>query len=870
MATAGKKTPLMEQYDRIKAKHVGAILLFRMGDFYETFGEDAVRVADLLGITLTKRGNGDAKDVPLAGFPHHALDAYLPRLVRAGHRVAICEQLEEPSPGKKIVDRGVVEIVSPGVALHDPLLEPKVSNYLATLVREGGEVGIALLEATTGRFLAGTVPVAIYEDVLSAYPIREVIIARADKNRFNFGDRSLSIQVVDDWIFQLAYAQERLTQHFETFSLEGFGLAKQPLSVIAAGAAFHYLNEAQGGRTHQLHGIQPLDYGETMLLDEATKRNLEISDSIQRGDQEGTLVAVLDKTVTPGGARLLRDRLMRPLKSLPQISSRLGRVEALFEDDIARHAIRDTLATCSDLHRIAARIRTERATPRDLWSLHDTCLAAPDIIAALEASGQVVLSTLAGEIPQNQVLISLIADKLDPDADRLGKEGPIIKKGSDERLDYLRGLIGNAKSWLSAYQAKEATETGISSLKVSYNRVFGYYIEVTNTHRQRVPAHYVRKQTLANSERYITDDLKRVEEEILGADAEIEQLERQLFASLIASLLPNLDAVLVLANILDDLDVSCSLAQCAVTYNYVKPHLVDEATLEIIEGRHPVVERMLPVDEPFIANDVSVSRRSDTIMIITGPNMAGKSVILRQTGLIVLLAQIGSFVPATKATIGIVDRIFTRVGASDNLAAGESTFLVEMHETARILHAATSQSLVLLDEVGRGTATYDGLAIARALVEFLHNEDRLRPRTLFATHYHELNVLEKELPFVVNYRVEAKEYRNKLVFLRKLVRGSGDHSLGIAVARMAGLPDSLIRNAKKYLQTYMSQATAGHGNQHQIPIFDQQPEALTEAVDDVDELRQRLRQVDVDDITPREALTLLYEFHRLSQDKPLH
>jgi DNA mismatch repair protein MutS len=375
---------------------------------------------------------------------------------------------------------------------------------------------------------------------------------------------------------------------------------------------------------------------------------------------------------------------------------------------------------------------------------------------------------------------------------------------------------------------------------------------------------------LANSERYITDDLKRVEEEILGADAEIEQLERQLFASLIASLLPNLDAVLVLANILDDLDVSCSLAQCAVTYNYVKPHLVDEATLEIIEGRHPVVERMLPVDEPFIANDVSVSRRSDTIMIITGPNMAGKSVILRQTGLIVLLAQIGSFVPATKATIGIVDRIFTRVGASDNLAAGESTFLVEMHETARILHAATSQSLVLLDEVGRGTATYDGLAIARALVEFLHNEDRLRPRTLFATHYHELNVLEKELPFVVNYRVEAKEYRNKLVFLRKLVRGSGDHSLGIAVARMAGLPDSLIRNAKKYLQTYMSQATAGHGNQHQIPIFDQQPEALTEAVDDVDELRQRLRQVDVDDITPREALTLLYEFHRLSQDKPLH
>ncbi len=881
------QTPLMRQYYKIKSRYPNAILLFRMGDFYETFDEDAHIVSRVLGITLTKRANGQAADVPLAGFPHHALDNYLPKLVRAGYRVAICEQLEDPKFARKVVKRDVVEVVTPGVSFHEHLLDPKRANYLAAVVwgterNERNHIGFAFLDASTGEFSVTEVPAHRLEDLLQTIQPAEVLVDKRQRDRLQ-QIRGLSFVVTpqEDWVFSFDYAYEVLLRHFKTHSLKGFGVDDLRLGLRAAGAALHYLGETQKGRLPHVRRLTRYVTDEYMVLDPQTKRNLELVASLQDGTQEGSLVQILDETLTPMGGRLLRRWLLRPLKNVRQIEKRLDAVEALVRDRRLRERLREELRQVGDLERLAARVCTGRATPRDLMHLRLTLEQIPPIKQALTDVSCDTLRRLAEQLTLCSQVVERIRQALVDDPPASLSDGGVIRDGFSPELDELREIARSGKDFIARLQQQEIQRTGIPSLKVGFNKVFGYYIEVTNTHRNKIPPHYIRKQTLVNAERYITPELKEYEEKILSAEEKIVGLEAELFNRLRLEVAEATAELQLNASLLAMLDVFCSLAEVADRYGYRRPELHEGTELLIEEGRHPVVERTLPPGEPFIPNDIYLDTHTQQILIITGPNMAGKSVVLRQTGLIVLLAQIGSFVPARRARIGIVDRIFTRVGASDNLAAGESTFLVEMNETANILNNATPRSLILLDEVGRGTSTFDGLSIAWALVEYLHETPSLAARTLFATHYHELNELAERFPRVKNYRVQVEEHDGKVIFLHKLVSGGADHSYGIEVARMAGLPEPVIARAREILrhleaQHLVVEAPAGDGeavrlvraarraripadtSAFQLSLFAQpEPDPVAE------ELKERLRRIDPNRMTPIEALLLLDELKRL-------
>ena len=878
----------MRQYYKIKARHPNAVLLFRMGDFYETFEEDAKTVSDILGITLTKRANGKAGEVPLAGFPHHALDNYLPKLVQAGLRVAVCEQLEDPKYARKIVKRDVVEVVTPGISFHDHLLNPKKSNYLAAIYwgtdrKYTGTVGFAFLDASTGEFSMTEVPASRLEELVQTIDPAEVII---DKHQRSFlqklRSQRFTVSAQEDWVFGYDFAYEALLRHFKTHSLKGFGVDGCSLGIRASGAALYYLSETQKGRLPHIRRINRYAHDAFMALDPQTKRNLELVSSMQNGGSDGTLVGILDVTLTPMGARLLRRWLVRPLRDIERINERLDAVDTLFKNKRLRTTLREELKHIGDLERLAAKICTGRAMPRDLIAVKQSLKQIPAVKSLLSKE---TCDTLAG-LNKNLTLCQSVIDRIevtlidDPPAHI--NDGGLIRPGLSAELDELRSLAKSGKDWVARMQRQEIERTGIPSLKVGFNKVFGYYLEITNAHKDKVPEDYIRKQTLVNAERYITPELKEYEERILTAEEKILNLEATLFSELRTDVAEQTAVIQLNGALLATLDVFAALADVAVRNDYSRPTLLHGKALLIEDGRHPVVEQTLPPGEPFIPNTVALDPENEQILIITGPNMAGKSVVLRQTGLIVLLAQVGAFVPARHTRIGIVDRIFTRVGASDNLVAGESTFLVEMNEAANILNNASPQSLILLDEIGRGTSTFDGLSIAWALVEYLHERPDVAARTLFATHYHELNELANRYGRIRNFSIQVQEHGGKVIFLRKLVTGGADHSYGIEVARMAGIPEPVIVRAREILdhlekqhlavdelggldepkaekQTRLQRSTAT------IPPQDSFQMSLFQAVVDpqVEAVKDMIKALDPDRMTPVEALLKLLELKKM-------
>ena len=874
------RTPLMRQYYAIKERHPQAVLLFRMGDFYETFDEDAKTVSRILGITLTTRNNGKSDDVPMAGFPHHAVDTHLPKLIRAGLRVAICEQIEDADDSSgKVVERDVVEVVTPGVSFHDELLNPKRSNYLAAIHfgtgRDSDWTGFAFIDATTGEFAVTEAPLSKLEALIQTVAPSEVIIDKRRRDRLDdtLRQQPFTVTTQEDWVFGDDFAYETLLDHFETHSLKGFGVDDLDLGVVAAGAALHYLGETQKGKVPHVRTIQRYSDDDHIALDPATKRNLELVRSMHEDSHDGSLVSILDETSTPMGGRRLRAWLVRPLRQVGAIQQRLDAVEALTADRALRDDLREELSQVGDLERLAGKIATGRATPRDITSVRLTLRQIPAIKSLLADAEVAALCTIEQTLTLCRSAVERIEAALVDEPPAKISEGGLIRDGYNEELDELRAIASSGKEWVTNLEKEESEKTGIPSLKVGFNKVFGYYLEVTNTHAEKVPGHYIRKQTLVNSERYITPELKEVEEKILTAEEKIEQLELELFNELRTVLAEETPAMQENAALLARLDGFASLADVAVRHDYVRPTVDDGLTIDVEDGRHPVVEQTLPTGEPFIPNDVHVDPDDEQILIITGPNMAGKSVALRQVGLIVLLAQVGSFVPAASAHIGVVDRIFTRVGASDNLAAGESTFLVEMNEAANILNNATSRSLILFDEVGRGTSTFDGLSIAWSIVEYLHERPEVAARTLFATHYHELNAMADRYERVRNYRISVQEHEGQIIFLRKLVRGGADHSYGIEVAKMAGLPEPVILRAREVLQHLESQqlnvggseaggdgVAAKKADADAVPSLDDGQMSLFAQPDPVaEELKAALNELDPNRMTPIEALMKLNE-----------
>ena len=862
----------MKQYLAIKERHPGTILLFRMGDFYETFDTDAKKAHEVLGITLTKRSNGSAADVALAGFPHHALDTYLPKLVRAGYRVAICEQLEEPGKGKKIVKRDVVEVVTPGVSMRSNLLEPSQSTYLAAVhLEEVGRgaaktlvCGVAHADVSTGEFRTTHIHPDALADYLTGLKASEILCVRDLRDSLEgMGFPKGQVTLLEEWVYKPEFAETTLKNHFEVHSLKGFGL-QEGAGVIAAGALLHYVQDTQKGNLAHIRRLEWVDDRETMPLDAQTLRNLELVASSATGTTEGSLVAILDKTRSPMGARLLRNWLVRPLRSLKPILERQLVVEVFLNSRTLRTTLRDTLKGIGDLERISVRIATGRATPRDVAALRDAMASLPDVITLLDTANSEPLKGLMDRMEPVDDIVERIQSVLVDEPPAQLKEGGVIRQGVSGELDELRALAKGGKQWLADLQKTESERTGIPSLKVGFNKVFGYYLEVTHAHKDKVPPEWIRKQTLVNAERYITEELKAYEEKILGAEERLLALEQRLFIDLRDALAREVDRVQTNARVVAAIDVLSTFAEVAHLRGYTRPELHEDFDLEIDDGRHPVVEAHLPPGEPFVPNSIRLAADSEQILIITGPNMAGKSVILRQVGLIVLLAQIGAFVPAGRARIGLVDRIFTRVGASDNLAAGESTFLVEMNETANILNNATRRSLILLDEVGRGTSTFDGLSIAWSLVEYLHGAEDVAARTLFATHYHELNELEERLERVRNYRIQVQEHEGKVIFLRKLVRGGADHSYGIEVARMAGLPVKVLDRSREILDQLEQHdleirreggrsipETKSYDEGPQMSLFVAEPDPVMQEVWDA------VKAVDLDTMTPLDALLLL-------------
>ncbi len=857
-------TPVMRQYHTVKAKYPDALILFRMGDFYETFREDAKVAARILNITLTKRANGKAAAVPLAGFPYHALEAYLHKLLKAGLKVAICEQVEDPKLAKGVVKREVVEIVTPGTAISERFLEKEKNNYLVAIVVEEKAAGVAALDISTGEFFMTETTLERLNETINCLHPAEIICPESflPQIKKQFSQIALRLTPLDDWLFTYEHAYQTLIEHFQTTSLKGFGCQEARIGITAAGPILAYLRQNYQNNLQHISNIKYQRDDDAVLIDDFTQRNLEIFQTMQTSSRSGSLLDTIDHTVTPMGIRLLTKWLVRPLRDINSINQRLDRVEFLLTNPKIRRQLRDNLLHCADLERLLARLSTNRAGARELNSLKNTLQIIPKIRILLESA--VPFQPLVETLNPLTEITNLLEHAIQSDNLPLSiREGGFIKDGYSATLDEYRHITRHGKEWIAQLQETERQKLGIPSLKIGYNKVFGYYIEVTKAHLDKVPPTYIRKQTLVNNERFITPELKEYEEKLLNAEEHINQLEYELFLDLRNKILEHIIPIQQNALGLAQLDVYASLAELAETKNYCRPVVHTGNSIEIKGGRHPVVEHLLPPGEKFIANDLSINNDDAQILIITGPNMAGKSTYLRQVGLIVLLAQIGSFVPATSASIGIVDKIFTRVGASDNLAAGESTFLMEMHETANILNNVTPHSLVLLDEIGRGTSTYDGMAIAWAVTEYLHNHSPAAAKTLFATHYHELTELEKLLPRVKNYNVAVSEYGDQVVFLRKIIPGGCDKSYGIHVAQMAGIPRPVIHRAKEILanlsptdRVLPSQIDhfqpLDNQNIQQLGLFDQRESLLQSA----------LAEIDINNLTPLEALQKLDELKK--------
>ena len=860
MAKAAKETPLMKQYNRIKAKYPDALLLFRVGDFYETFGADAVKAAGILGIILTKRGAGSASEIELAGFPHHSLNTYLPKLVKAGCRVAICDQLEDPKMTKTIVKRGVTELITPGVSLHDDVLDQKKHNYLAA-VSFDKKWGVSFLDISTGDFWVAEGTEEQIEQLLQSFAPSEVLVPKPKKKLFleQYG-LQYHCFYMEDWAFELGTAQEKLTTHFQTNSLEGFGVQKYTVGISAAGAVLHYLTQAQHRKLQHITRILPIAQEGFVWLDRFTQRNLEL---FQSTHPEGIpLISIIDHTQTAMGGRLLRRWLAFPLKEQQQIESRHEIVEAFIEQEEISQYTEQALSNIIDIERVMAKIATEKISPRALYQLQDSLSEVEGLKKQLEKGSNFTIKEQLKTISSCAAIISLIQQTIHPEAPVLVSKGKVIAEGFSSDLDALRGLRDQSQSHLDAMLERETERSQIPSLKIAFNNVFGYYIEVRNTHKDKVPEDWIRKQTLVNAERYITEELKTFETEILQAGDRIMALEQQLYAELIQHLQKDLEVLKQNANAVAQWDVLSCFAKTALKNNYCRPTLTQGTELELRGARHPVIEQQLPLGTPYIVNDLELDRETQQIMMITGPNMSGKSAILRQTALISLLAQLGSYVPATQATLGVVDKIFTRVGASDNISMGASTFMVEMNETASILNNISDRSLVLLDEIGRGTSTYDGISIAWAIAEYLH-EHPFRPKVLFATHYHELNEMTQRYSRIKNFNVSIKETKDSVLFLRKLIPGGSAHSFGIHVAKMAGMPQHVLRSAQDKLKVL----EASHGLKKSEKAEKDSEENLQLSFFNLDDplleaLRDEIKSLDIDTLTPVEALMQLNQIKR--------
>ena len=855
----------MQQYNVIKAKYPGALLLFRVGDFYETFGEDAIKTSQILGIILTNRGNGPGGKIELAGFPHHSLENYLSKLVRAGQRVAICDQLEDPKTTKTIVKRGVTELVTPGVAYNDNILSQKSNNYLAAVYFDKTGLGVSFMDISTGEFHLAQGNAEYIDKLLQGFKPNEVVFQKSKRKEFMelFGDRFYTYHL-DDWAFTSDYANETLNKHFEVTSLKGFGIDKLQLGIIAAGVVLHYLNETEHRNLKHITSITRLEEDKYMWLDRFTIRNLELVSSAN--DNAVTLFQILDQTSTPMGARLLHKWIIMPLKELKPIQERLGMVEFLVADEPLVEEFLSHIKQIGDLERLISKVGLQKVGPRELCQLKKALYHIEEIKKISEAAKNPFLSKLADQMDCCLSIREQLERILQQDPPALVIKGNVIADGIDEELDRLRKISFGGKDYLVEIQKREAAAMGIPSLKVAFNNVFGYYLEVTHTHKDKVPADWIRKQTLVSAERYITPELKEYEEQILGAEEKIMQIELRIYGELMFQVSAYIREIQQNAFTIAQLDVLLCFAQLAVKNHYVKPEVNQGKVLDIKGGRHPVIEKRLPVGEEYITNDVFLDNDTQQIIIITGPNMSGKSAILRQTGLIVLMAQMGCFVPAKAAAIGLVDKIFTRVGASDNLSSGESTFMVEMNETASILNNISDNSLILLDEIGRGTSTYDGISIAWAIAEFLHTHPAAKPKTLFATHYHELNELANTMGRIKNFNVSIKEVGNKVIFLRKLIPGGSEHSFGIHVAKMAGMPPKLIARANEILKKLEVDRTEGQSIKDSIKKVQNQAYQLHMfAVEDpvLVKIRDTLNNLDVNILTPVEALMKLDEIQRI-------
>ena len=861
------ETPLMKQYYAVKDKHPDAILLFRVGDFYETFSEDAIKASKILGITLTRRANGAASYVELAGFPYHAIDTYLPKLVRAGQRVAICEQLEDPKLTKKIVKRGVTELVTPGVSLNDNVLEHRENNYLAAVHFDRKVAGVAFLDISTGEFLTAQGSRDYVDKLLNSLSPKEVLFEKGKEREFRdaYGQKFYTF-TLDDWIFTSDAAEERLLKQFETSSLKGFGIEKLTYGIVAAGAILQYLDLTQHKKTRHISKISRIEENNYVWLDKFTIRNLELFQTLNEGAK--TLIEVIDKTISPIGARMLKRWVALPLKEVQSLNERLNIVEYYLKHPDFRGHIEENIRQIGDLERVISKVAVARISPREVVQLKHALIAIEPIKRACLAADDPGLNRYGEQLNPCELMRNRIDNEVMSDPPHQIGKGRVMSEGVNEELDELREIAYSSKDYLARMQEQESERTGISSLKVGFNNVFGYYFEVRNTHKDKVPEEWVRKQTLVSGERYINQELKEYEAKILGAEERILTLETRLFNELVSSLMEYIKPIQHNASIVAGLDVLRSFAQTALENRYIRPVLNDDEVIDIRNGRHPVIEKQLPLGEEYIPNDVMLDQSEQQIIIITGPNMAGKSALLRQTALIVLLAQIGSFVPAESAHIGLVDKIFTRVGASDNISLGESTFMVEMNEAASILNNISDRSLILFDELGRGTSTYDGISIAWAIVEHIHEHSKTRAKTLFATHYHELNEMESSFKRVKNYNVSVREVENKVLFLRKLVRGGAEHSFGIHVARMAGMPKSIVSRAGEILKELESshrrelmnepvKDLAQHREGFQMSFFQLDDPVLKQ-------IRDEIANLDVDNLTPLDALNKLNEIKRIS------
>ncbi|QMV71233.1 DNA mismatch repair protein MutS [Sphingobacterium paramultivorum] len=855
----------MQQYNAIKIKYPGALLLFRVGDFYETFGEDAIKAAQILGIVLTKRGNGSESETALAGFPHHSLETYLPKLVRAGQRVAICDQLEDPKTTKTIVKRGVTELVTPGVSYSDNIVQQKSNNYLASIFIEKERIGISFLDISTGEFLVAQGSVAYIDKLLQGFKPREIILSKKQSKEFTeqFGSQYYTY-FLDEWPYTGDYATETLLKHFEVSSMKGFGVDRMTAGVVAAGVALHYLNETEHRNLQHISTLSRIEEDRFMWLDRFTIRNLELIGSLN--ENAVTLSDVLDHTSSPMGARLLKRWIVMPLKDKKSIQERLNVVDFFFTNRDLRDELIAQIKQVGDLERLISKIGLQKANPREIVQLKRALYAIEKLKELTDRKDADALRTISDQLDACAVIREKIEQQVQAEPPVAINKGSVIAEGVDPELDRLRKIAFGGKDYLLEIQKREAELTGIPSLKIAFNNVFGYYLEVTNTHKDKVPTTWIRKQTLVNAERYITEELKEYEEQILGAEEKIQALENRLYAGLLVAIAEYIKPIQLNAQLIAKLDVLLNFAVVAEKNYYVKPEVSESKILDIKGGRHPVIERNLPIGEDYITNDTFLDPKTQQIIIITGPNMAGKSALLRQTGLIVLMAQIGCFVPAKEAKIGLVDKIFTRVGASDNLSSGESTFMVEMNETASIMNNLSDRSLILLDEIGRGTSTYDGISIAWAIAEFLHNHPAAKAKTLFATHYHELNELTTSLDRIKNYNVTVKEVNNKVIFLRKLVPGGSEHSFGIHVAKLAGMPQKLLNRANQILKRLEQERTGGEQIKDSMRKIQKQAYQLQMfSIDDpvLNKIRDMLNNLDVNSLTPVEALMKLDEIQRL-------